>query len=541
MCSRLEAMQHGVRLRPVGITPSAPGLVAAGTPETAQAGARMLALGGCAVDAVCAASFAAFVAEGLLCSPAGAGAAIVGSRDHGVEALDFFAAVPGRGLDVAHNLDFRGIAVDFGPTIQTFHCGRGAAAVPGALDGLLELHRRRGRLPLREVVAPAVEYARSGYRVGAPTAYVATILRPILELDPTTADLFLPGHAAPKVDSHMTNEPLAHALEQFARSGAYWIRTEFHPALIRAFGPQRGGRITATDLASYRPKWRNPLECGFAGLRFLTNPPPSSGGALIALGLRGAERIGLPGLAFHEHDYLQTLGALLSALDQARDGGFDAALERDVPTERLLDAARVDRLSADTARELARSCVVDGQLGSTTHISVIDNEQGFASLTMSNGEGSGYTLGGLGIHVNNFCGEQDINPRGFHRDEPGTRMTTMMAPSAVLDDNGIRLVLGSGGSNRIRSAILQTLLAYLPGHRSLEAAVGAARLHIEGQRLWLETGDLPPHAVSELAARWPNTTRFEQPNLFFGGVHAVARERQRLVGVGDPRRCGVVC
>jgi gamma-glutamyltranspeptidase/glutathione hydrolase len=109
-------------------------------------------------------------------------------------------------------------------------------------------------------------------------------------------------------------------------------------------------------------------------------------------------------------------------------------------------------------------------------------QQGMAAaMTTSNGEGCGEALPALGIHVNNFLGEDDINPGGFHQLAPGSWMSTMMSPTIVVAGERPCFALGSGGSNRIRSAILQALLNLLAYQRPLDEAVNAARLHVEGR------------------------------------------------------------
>ena len=98
------------------------------------------------------------------------------------------------------------------------------------------------------------------------------------------------------------------------------------------------------------------------------------------------------------------------------------------------------------------------RLGSTTHISVIDADGLACSATCTNGEGSGVVVPGTGIHLNNVMGEEDLNPLGFHLHPAGRRMPSMMAPTIVMRDGEVELVLGSAGSNRIRSALLQTII-----------------------------------------------------------------------------------
>jgi len=226
----------------------------------------------------------------------------------------------------------------------------------------------------------------------------------------------------------------------------------------------------------------------------LTNPPPSAGGTLIAYAL----------------SLLEGLGA--SSGPEQLVAAMEGANER-----------RADLL------------------GSTTHIAVMDAAGSCASVTCSNGSGSGVLVPGTGVILNNMLGEEDLNPGGFHRIAPGRRVPSMMAPTVVLRDGEIVLGLGSAGSNRIRSAILQTVVRAVEGRLPVAEAVAAPRLHFEAGTVQAEPG-IDPAALDRLEARGLAVVRWPAINLFFGGVQAVARDPRtgELSGGGDPRRGGAV-
>jgi gamma-glutamyltranspeptidase/glutathione hydrolase len=143
--------------------------------------------------------------------------------------------------------------------------------------------------------------------------------------------------------------------------------------------------------------------------------------------------------------------------------------------------------------------------------------------------------------MNNFLGEEDINPRGWHQDPPGRRLPTMMCPALVKTRQGGLVALGTGGSNRIRSAILQTLLQVLDLELSPEQAVAAPRLHRERDGCWMETTGLPPVTVEALRQDYPGLRTHDSASVFFGGVHlAELSSEGEGSGAGDPRRGGVV-
>jgi gamma-glutamyltranspeptidase/glutathione hydrolase len=176
----------------------------------------------------------------------------------------------------------------------------------------------------------------------------------------------------------------------------------------------------------------------------------------------------------------------------------------------------------------------------TTHISVADAQGNIASLTASNGEGCAYVLPGSGIMLNNMLGEEDLNPGGFHRWREGSRLISMMSPAVAELEDGTRFALGSGGSNRIRSAITQVLVNLLDFGMSLEQAVAAPRMHLERDMLSIEPG-FPADTLATLSAAVPRHHLWPDENLFFGGVHIVSlAPGGRFDGAGDPRRGGSV-
>jgi gamma-glutamyltranspeptidase / glutathione hydrolase len=182
---------------------------------------------------------------------------------------------------------------------------------------------------------------------------------------------------------------------------------------------------------------------------------------------------------------------------------------------------------------------VRSRLGNTTHLAVLDADGACASVTCSNGSCSGVVVPGTGMHLNNMLGEQDLNPFGYHRHEPGARVPSMMSPTVVLRDGRPEIALGSAGSNRIRSAIVQTIIAVIDHGLPAQEAVSRPWLHVERTEVEAEPG-VDPAALDELERKGWAVRRWSEQNLYFGGVQAVARnpETGALSGGGDPRRGG---
>lgn len=521
------------------------GTIAGGGPLTVAAGAEILRRGGNAADAALAAAFAAFHVEPLLASAAGGGMMIAGDAERGFAVLDFVPPVPGLGLRERPRLDFEGVSVDFGETQQVFHVGRGSAAVPTGLLGLHEGHRRWGRLPLREVVAPAARYCREGIQADGFGARVIQMLAPIWRRSPAAAALFTVDGRLVRAGDRLRNPDFAETLERLAEEGPEPFRTgEIARRTVAAFGADRGGLLTMEDLERYRPVVRAPLRVPVGGAALLTPPPPSTGGTLIALALSLLARRGLKPSDFLTARHLDAIvAAQLLTLAARREALSAGGFSREA-VEQLLSEPELAALMRRWEAVGPSGGGTRGGAGSTTHVSVLDARGGAAAITVSYGEGCGDLVPGTGMMMNNFLGEADINPHGFHAQPAGTPMTSMMAPTIVVRDGRPVLVLGSGGANRLRSAILQVAFNRLGLGQPLDAAVRAPRVHVEDDAFFAElpAGD-PPMDFSEAArahgARFPRCDIFRERSLFFGGVHAVARETDgRLVGTGDPRRGG---
>ena len=224
------------------------------------------------------------------------------------------------------------------------------------------------------------------------------------------------------------------------------------------------------------------------------------------------------------------IAEVIASTNRARDEEFLAGLGTEGYLERFLAKDALDGVATE----------VRSRLGNTTHISVLDADGVCATVTCSNGSCSGVIVPGTGMHLNNMLGEEDLNPLGYHRHEPGARVPSMMAPTVVLSEGAAEIALGSAGSNRIRSAILQTILAVVDHGLAAQDAVSRARIHVEGRELDAEPG-IDGRALDRLEEGNWTVRRWSEQNLFFGGVQAVARNPQsgELSGGGDPRRGGV--
>ena len=513
------------------------GAVAAGHQLTARAGAEILGQGGNAVDACIAAAFVSWVAESPLTGPGAGGFMLVHrASDSSDRLLDFFVAIPGRDLEPGDRTEMDAVDVEFDEgKHQIFLIGAASCAVPGSVAGLGAAHDAYARMPWGELIAPAARLAREGCPLNPQQAFLHRILDPILRAEPEGKRVY--GEIRPLAEGERVRMPdLADMLDRLAMEGPASFYEGDLAREIAGAVQERGGRLTVSDLDAYRVIRRRPVRVPYRGWEFVSNPPPSAGGLLIAYALSVLDRLGDIGPA-GSTEALAALAEVMREAQLARGGAFLSGLARGGLAKRLLSEEAIGA-AASRARERTGAFALEpAGVPSTTHISVVDARGNAASLSSSTGCGSGLIVPGTGIQVNNMLGEEDLNPGG--RDgSPGRRLMSMMAPSLVLEEGRPRLVLGSAGSIRLRAAILQIIVNVLDHGLAVPEAIEAPRVHLEGPDLQLE-GGIDPEAADQLEAAGYDVVRWKDRNLYFGGAAAVGLDAEGgLEAAGDPRRGG---
>ena len=540
------------------------GAVAAGHPETVSAARSILDNGGNAYDAVLASAAMACVAEPVLASLGGGGFLLAKPADQsqGPVLYDFFAQTPKRRKPMGKPLDgsegpveFHPILANFGTVTQEFHIGAGSVATPGMVPGIFAIYDDLCTMPLGEILRPAIERANSGVSVTAFQAYLFSVVEAIYIREPESLGCYgSPGGGLAKEGDVICNPQLADTLETLASEGEDLFRVGEIARSICTLCDQFGSHLSADDLQGYQVERRQPLIEIYRGAKIITNPGPSTGGVLIAFALKLLERLNiskvpLSNIPYGSGEYYDLLAQVMAATNSARIKSDQGDLHH------LLD----DKLLAHyEQRILGRPASHRG----TTHISIIDAKGNAAAMTLSNGEGCAHMVPGAGFMLNNMLGEEDINPLGFHNWPENTRLSSMMAPTmiettietAIGHEDHTLTVLGSGGSNRIRTALLQVILNLIDQNMDLASAIDAPRIHYENDMLNIEVAD-EFTAIDELRARYEGVLPvmpvipWDSRNMFFGGVHAVSvlncgklgaqsKKYQEFHAMGDQRRNG---
>jgi gamma-glutamyltranspeptidase/glutathione hydrolase len=452
--------------------------VSAGHPATATAGCEILDEGGSAADAAVAACLASCVAETVMTGLLGGGHAIYwDAASGGARNLDFFVAAPGLGAE-PRKTELLHLDVPFGEELVHYAVGPASCAVPGVPAGLDALWRMHGRLPWRRLIEPALRLARAGVELPPAHAGCLAMLAPVLTMD-AGARIYAPDGELLQAGARLEQPGLVAALELLAEEGASSLYRGSLAAALLALMEERGGIVTSADLEAYAPAWAEPVEVPYLGRRFLSRDGLSRVPETVAR--------------------LPRVGVLTTA-------------ERVVTLAEALDG--------------------DDAWGDTTNLTVVDSDGNACVLTTSLGLGSGDFLPGLDLHLNSMLGEVDLLRGPL---EPGGRMLSMMAPSLVLDREGLELAAGAAGGTRLRTALLLSVAGVLDEELEPQAAVDRPRFHPAGDVVNAEPG-VDEDGLAELARRGRVVRRWPDRHHYFGGVSLIGRSG----AAADPRRSGAI-
>jgi len=511
------------------------GAIACGHEETAKAAAQILEDGGNAFDAAVGALFAACAAEPVLASVGGGGFLLAKSVDKKPVLYDFFTQTP-RQKKVADELSFYPVNANFGETTQEFHIGPGAIATPGCVKGLFDIHQDLCTLPIKTILEPAINLAKNGVRLNSFQAYIFNIISPIYLANTESRQIFQSklstqtGEPQLVTKGEVLYQPeLADTLDALSNEGPDLFYQGEIAQSIATLCAEQGGQLSLDDFRQYNTIKRKPLQLRYRDHMIFTNPPPSIGGILIAFALKLLEDINIASLKYGTKEYIQLLAYIMKVTNKARvDAAADCSSDGSIRS--VLDAGYLAQYQKQVGKRFSNA-------RGTTHISVMDKKGNIASLTISNGEGCGSLIPRTGIMLNNMLGEEDLNPKGFHLWQQNQRIASMMSPTIVYHDPHHCTALGSGGSNRIRTAILQVLIHLVDFKMQPEEAIQTARIHYENGRLNLEDGITPQH-IAGIENEFNSILHWSSRNLFFGGVHSVSVRGNQFSGVGDSRRGG---
>lgn len=502
-----------------------------------QAGIEAFENGGNVVDAAVAVTFAISVTCPESTGMGGGGFFLVhDARTGEVEALDAREVAP---VSARADMYRRGHPEDSTD-------GPNAVAVPGLVAGALDLHKRRGSKPLKDLLAPAIRLARGGFPVGAHLAHASEARAAVLAHDPEAAKIFLHGGKPLALGELLVQADLANLLEAIA-SGANLS----DPPFAKAIAKGTNNVVSAEDVIAYEVKHRTPVRGTYRGHEIVSFPPSSSGGPILIEMLNVLETFSLDGLPAGARAHLLVETMRRAYRDRSEYLG-DADVVQ-VPVKGLVSkatareiAATIDRDHATPSYALKPGPAPAHESDHTVHFTVVDSAGNAVSSTQTINTyfGSCVVAPGIGVLLNNEMddfsrGPGEANAYGLIQGEanaigPIKRPLSSMTPTFVFDGKELSLALGSPGGSKIITAVLQVLVNRLDLDLDPREAVAAPRIHhqwlpdhVEAER------DTDPDVIRDLQERG-HKVELVGPGT---DVQAVFRDAPggTLTAVSDPR------
>ncbi|MBA3464063.1 MAG: gamma-glutamyltransferase [Deltaproteobacteria bacterium] len=513
--------------------------------QATKVGKDILAAGGNAVDAAIATAFALAVVHPTAGNLGGGGFALVRVATGKFVALDFRETAP-----AAATADMY-LDKDGKPTKDSLR-GHRASGVPGSPAGLWALHQKMGKKPWKELVEPAIRLARDGFTIDEHTGKAILQRAKDLLENPKTAEIWVPGRVPRAVGSTVAIPQLAVALERIRDSGADGFYKGETAKAIADEMKAGGGLITLEDLAKYEAVWREPLRVTYRGHSMASMPPPSSGGIVLAMtaGMLNATDLGK--LPWHEADHIHLLAEVWRRAFAARNELLgDPAYVKDMPIERLMSKAYLDKLAASITPKASASsdiaALIEGD--HTTNLSVVDGQGMAVALTTTLNTAWGSRVTVHGFLMNNEMDDFSVKPGSpnvfglvqgtANKIEPGKRMLSSMSPTIIENDKGeLVMVVGAQGGPRIITAVWQTISNVLDFKKPVAAAVALPRVHQQHlpDKLFVEDDSVTKETDDKLKALG-YATDYTQGTRF-GAANAIVRTATGWEGAADPRGGG---
>ncbi|MEG1806874.1 MAG: gamma-glutamyltransferase [Cetobacterium sp.] len=520
------------------------GVVAAAKPEASEVGVKILEKGGNAVDAAIATAFAVGVLEPNASGIGGGGFMLIRMAKTGeTVVIDYREEAPGKATPTMFKVDEKGKVID-----NEIKVGGKASGVPGTVAGLLTALEKYGTLDRKEVMAPAIEYARNGILVTENLASIITDNYEKLSEFPEASKIYLKDGLPYEAGDVIKNPDLARSLEKIATEGKDGFYKGEIAKRIEEEIKKQGGLITQKDLKNYKVKERQPVTGEYRGYTIISTPPASSGGTHIVQLLNMMENYDLKSLGGNTAKtwHIWSEGMRQMFADRSEYMGDTDFVE--VPLKGLVSKDYAKDLTTKFNLEKPSEDVVPGnpskyESESTTHFSVMDKEGNMVAVTQTINYffGSGVVIPGTGIMMNNEMDDFVAAPGQKNSIEPGKRPLSSMSPTLVLDPQKRPfMTIGSPGATRIIPAVALTISNVIDHGMTIQEAISAPRVtQFQFGPLRAE-GRISVNAYNKLKEMGHEIDLKDDYDSYFGGVQAVVMnyETKTLEGGADPRRDG---
>jgi gamma-glutamyltranspeptidase/glutathione hydrolase len=421
-------------------------------------------------------------------------------------------------------------------------------SVPGCVDGWFMLHGRFGKLPIADVLAPAIRYAREGHPVAETIAYYWQRSVPVLGKWPGFNETFTVKGRAPAKGEVWKNPALAGTLEALATQGRDAFYKGDIARRIAAYMKEQGGFLSYEDLAAHKGDWVEPVSTNYRGYDVWELPPNTQGvAALQMLNILEGYDLKSYGFGSVEHVHLLVEAKKLAFEDRAKYYA-DPAFSK-IPLKQLLTKkyAGQRRKLIDPARAAARYDAGELREGDTIYLTTADASGMMVSLIQSNYRGMGSGMcPGLGFCLQDRGELFTLEPGHANTYAPGKRPFHTIIPAFVTKKGEPWLSFGVMGGDMQPQGHVQILLNLIDFGMNLQEAGDAPRVYhtvpnaltnepdTAGAELFLESG-FPQETVRALAQRGHKTGTISGP---YGGYQAIKREQGVYYGASESRKDG---
>lgn len=520
------------------------GMVVSAHPEASKAGVEILKKGGNAVDAAVAVQFALAVVYPSAGNIGGGGFMVYRSKTGQTSTLDYREKAPASASRDMY-LDASGNVIP-GKSLR----GHLASGVPGSVDGMVEAHKKYGKLPWKQVVQPAVDLAEKGFILSADQAS---------DLNRAKANFIKYNEVSSFVKNEewkggdkLAQPELANTLKLIRDKGRAGFYEGTVAEMLTAEMKRGAGLISKEDLKNYHSVWRTPVTGMYKGYKITTMPPPSSGGIALVQLLGSIEKFPLKKWGFNSDSTIQVMVEAERRVYADRATHLGDPDFYKVPQKQLLEKpyilSRMNNFSwgkATPSSEISAGKLTPKESEETTHFSITDREGNAVSITTTlNGSyGSLVIVKGAGFFLNNemddFSSKAGApNMYGLVGGEanaiaPNKRMLSSMTPTIIEKDGKLFMVVGTPGGSTIITSVFQTILNVIEFNKTMQEAVAAPRFHHQ----WL------PDEVSMESSRLDTRLKENLRNKGYkinergsiGRVDAILVTPRGYQGGADPR------
>ncbi|MGB2475784.1 MAG: gamma-glutamyltransferase [Flavobacteriaceae bacterium] len=522
------------------------GAVVSARIEASEVGRDIMKKGGNAYDAMVATSFALAVVYPVAGNITGGGFFVYRTAQGETGTLDYREMAPLSSFKDLY-LDDKGDVIPDKSTV-----GGLAVGIPGAVAGILEVHRKLGTLPLAELIQPAIDLAEKGYVVTTKQANSFKRYRNLFVKVNGKDTYFAQNHRA---GDTIVNLPLANTLRAIAEKGnAGFYQGWVAEAMVNKV-QSTGGILTAEDLKAYSPKWREPIKFRYKELDIISMAPPSSGGICLAQMMKMVEPYDLRAMG---HNSTKTMHLMIEAERRSYADRSHFLGDPDfvsIPQNQLIDSLYLlgrmqsfEQNKATPSTAVAHGNIIVKESDQTTHFSIVDHLGNAVSVTttLNGAYGSKVFVDEIGVFMNNEMDDFSSKPGepnmfGLTGSEansiaPKKRMLSSMTPTIVEKNGNLYMVVGTPGGSTIITSVFQTILNVYEHGMSMQQAVNAPRFHHQWlpDMVVLEPEKFSSEIVNELQAMEHNLSA--QYSRIIGKVDAILMDKNNDLSVGaDPR------